>query len=200
MQLIEIQVLEKKALAVHRPRRLLSRGSPVRGRPRLPMFSIRCERFSATSETRCRRFCSCCFPQSSNGSFSACQTIFRGPPGTSLGFWLRTRTEILPRQQPNSTSEFESAGLKRIDKSEKYAIGGGFVCLIGPGDSTKSTILDAIDFALSSRWKIDFDDSDFFNGDTSQETLITVTVGAGATECRVRLKIRRCSFLGLLQH
>jgi predicted ATP-dependent endonuclease of OLD family len=37
-------------------------------------------------------------------------------------------------------------GIRELD----WSVGGGFICLIGPGDSTKSTILDAIDFALSS--------------------------------------------------
>lgn len=50
-------------------------------------------------------------------------------------------------------------------------------CLIGPGDSTKSTILDAIELALSPRWNVTFDDSDFHNTDTSQDIEITVTVG-----------------------
>lgn len=64
-------------------------------------------------------------------------------------------------------------GIRELD----WAVNERFVCLIGPGDSTKSTILDAIDFALSPRWKIDFDDSDFYNADTTQDIVITATVG-----------------------
>jgi hypothetical protein len=58
-----------------------------------------------------------------------------------------------------------------------WKLGEGILCLVGPGDSTKSTILDAIDFALSPRWSIPLDDADFFDGDTSQPLTITVTVG-----------------------
>ncbi len=47
---------------------------------------------------------------------------------------------------------------------------------LGPGDSTKTTILDAVEFALSPRWNIPFDDSDFYDADTSAPILITVTV------------------------
>jgi ABC-type branched-subunit amino acid transport system ATPase component len=54
---------------------------------------------------------------------------------------------------------------------------GKFVCLLGPGDSTKSTILDAIELALSPRWNIPFDDNDFYEADTKQPIKITVTVG-----------------------
>jgi ribose 1,5-bisphosphokinase PhnN len=59
----------------------------------------------------------------------------------------------------------------------EWRVGGNFVCLVGPGDSTKTTILDAIEFALSPRWNIPFDDSDFYDTDTSAPIVITVTVG-----------------------
>jgi ABC-type thiamine transport system ATPase subunit len=59
----------------------------------------------------------------------------------------------------------------------EWRVGGDFVCLVGPGDSTKTTILDAVEFALSPRWNIPFDDSDFYDADTSEPIVITVTVG-----------------------
>jgi putative ATP-dependent endonuclease of OLD family len=59
----------------------------------------------------------------------------------------------------------------------KWRVDGSVVCLIGSGDSTKSTILDSIDFVLSPRWKIDFDDSDFHNGDATKDIVIVATVG-----------------------
>jgi hypothetical protein len=59
----------------------------------------------------------------------------------------------------------------------EWRVGGDFVCLVGPGDSTKTTILDAVEFALSPRWNIPFDDSDFYDADTSAPIVITVTVG-----------------------
>lgn len=55
---------------------------------------------------------------------------------------------------------------------------GRFVCLLGPGDSTKSTILDAIELALSPKWNIQFDDSDFYDAETNEPIKITVTIGA----------------------
>ncbi len=61
-------------------------------------------------------------------------------------------------------------------RSLTWDVGCEFVCLIGPGDSTKTTVLDAIELALSPRWSVPFDDTDFFQGDTSQALNITVTV------------------------
>ena len=53
---------------------------------------------------------------------------------------------------------------------------GALCFIIGPGDSGKSTILDAIEAALSSRW-FSFVESDFFGADTSNPIMIEVTVG-----------------------
>ena len=64
-------------------------------------------------------------------------------------------------------------GIKSLD----WFVSGEFVCLIGPGDSNKTTILDAVELALSPRWSIPFDDTDFYDADTSQPFTITVTVG-----------------------
>ena len=51
-----------------------------------------------------------------------------------------------------------------------------FCCLIGAGDSGKSSVLDAIEAALSSRW-YSFSEPDFFGCDTSKPIVIEVTVG-----------------------
>lgn len=51
-----------------------------------------------------------------------------------------------------------------------------FCCLIGAGDTGKSTILDAIEAALSSRW-YSFMEPDFANCDTTGTIAIEVTVG-----------------------
>jgi len=64
-------------------------------------------------------------------------------------------------------------GIKKLE----WNIGGDFVCLIGPGDSTKTTILDAIEFALSPRWNLPFDDTDFYEAQTAEPIRIVVTVG-----------------------
>ncbi len=45
----------------------------------------------------------------------------------------------------------------------------GVNCLIGPGDSGKSTILDAIDLAVGARRQYVFSDSDFHLHDTSED-------------------------------
>ena len=51
-----------------------------------------------------------------------------------------------------------------------------FCCLIGAGDSGKSTILDAAEAALNSRW-FSFSESDFIACDTGNTIEIEVTVG-----------------------
>jgi putative ATP-dependent endonuclease of OLD family len=50
-------------------------------------------------------------------------------------------------------------------------------CLIGPGDSGKTTILDAIELALAPRYQIAFDDSDFYGSKPENQIVITVTLG-----------------------
>ena len=54
----------------------------------------------------------------------------------------------------------------------------GLNCLIGSGDSGKSTILDAIEIALSARQSYPFTDADFFKLDTTNPIEIFVTIGA----------------------
>lgn len=50
-------------------------------------------------------------------------------------------------------------------------------CLIGPGDSGKSTILDAIDYCLGARRNILFTDADFYRLDVETPINISVTLG-----------------------
>lgn len=54
----------------------------------------------------------------------------------------------------------------------------GVNCLVGPGDSGKSTILDAIDLCLGARRSLHVSDTDFFNLDVNQRLAIQVTLGA----------------------
>lgn len=63
-----------------------------------------------------------------------------------------------------------------ISKLDWQPAGSMICCLIGHGDSTKSTVLDAIEAALSSRW-LTFTESDFHLCDTKQSIVIEVTVG-----------------------
>ena len=53
----------------------------------------------------------------------------------------------------------------------------GVNCLIGPGDSGKSTILDAIDYCLGARRTAQFTDADFHNLDVDTPINITLTLG-----------------------
>jgi predicted ATP-dependent endonuclease of OLD family len=52
----------------------------------------------------------------------------------------------------------------------------GFSCLIGRGDSGKSSILEAISIALAPRWNISIDDTDHFLCDPTNEIEIQVSV------------------------
>lgn len=53
----------------------------------------------------------------------------------------------------------------------------GLNCLIGPGDSGKSTVLDAIDMCLGSRRTVSFSDADFHGLDEAETIEIALTVG-----------------------
>jgi recombinational DNA repair ATPase RecF len=55
--------------------------------------------------------------------------------------------------------------------------GPGLNCLIGPGDSGKSTILDAVDLALGARRYYQFSDADFCQLETDNPIEITITLG-----------------------
>lgn len=62
-------------------------------------------------------------------------------------------------------------------KSLEWNLNEKLNCLIGSGDSTKSTILAAIEYVFSSRWNIPFDDSDFYNCDISNQIEIIASIG-----------------------
>lgn len=62
-----------------------------------------------------------------------------------------------------------------IEKLE-LDIDGDFVCLIGQGDSKKSTILDAIELAITPRYGVQFDDSDFYNLETNTPFTIALSI------------------------
>jgi len=53
----------------------------------------------------------------------------------------------------------------------------GISCLIGPGDSGKSTILDAIDLCIGARRNIQFTDADFYRLNVETPIIIGVTIG-----------------------
>lgn len=53
----------------------------------------------------------------------------------------------------------------------------GMNCLIGPGDSSKSTVLDAIDLCLGARRNASFSDTDFYGMNTSNPIGIHIVLG-----------------------
>jgi hypothetical protein len=57
-------------------------------------------------------------------------------------------------------------------------------CLIGPGDSTKTTILDAIELTLNPKPYLLADDSDFYDLDFNQQIKIIVTLAGLSPEFR----------------
>lgn len=63
-------------------------------------------------------------------------------------------------------------GIKSLD----WHVGGNIICLVGPCDSTKTTVLDAIECALSPKWNIPFADTDFYNGNTEDDIIIEVSI------------------------
>lgn len=63
-------------------------------------------------------------------------------------------------------------GIRRLT----WSLNSDFNCLIGPGDSCKTTFLNALDFALAPRVSVAFDDTDFFNLDVSDPIIIQVTL------------------------
>lgn len=66
----------------------------------------------------------------------------------------------------------------RSIKSLNWYPAPGVNCLVGPGDSGKSTILDAIDLCLSARRSWSFSDSDFYNQDVTKRLHVRLTIGA----------------------
>lgn len=64
-------------------------------------------------------------------------------------------------------------GIRVLD----WTVHGDTICLIGRGDSAKSTILDAIESVLSPRWNLPFADCDFYDGNCGEPIIIKATVG-----------------------
>ncbi len=65
----------------------------------------------------------------------------------------------------------------RTIHSLEWAPAPGINCLIGPGDSGKSTLLDAIDLCLGARRSISFGDMDFHGLNVEAPISIKVTLG-----------------------
>nr|WP_249182216.1 ATP-binding protein [Burkholderia vietnamiensis] len=65
-------------------------------------------------------------------------------------------------------------GIKELDWN--LPIGDVF-CLIGKGDSSKTTILDAIRYAFYPQWNLSLSDSDFYQCKTDTPIVIEVSIG-----------------------
>lgn len=63
-----------------------------------------------------------------------------------------------------------------------WAPSAGINCLIGPGDSGKSTILDAIDLCLGARRSVSIADTDFYELVVTEPIVIAVTLGGLSDE------------------
>lgn len=64
-------------------------------------------------------------------------------------------------------------GIKSLD----WHLGSRVICLVGPGDSCKTTIMNAIELVLLPRWNVPFTDEDFYGAETKEVLAIEVTVG-----------------------
>ncbi|RQM47090.1 DNA helicase [Paraburkholderia bannensis] len=58
----------------------------------------------------------------------------------------------------------------------------GINCLVGPGDSGKTTILDAIDLLLTERQNVTFDDLDFFDANPANAIRIVAAIAQLPTD------------------
>lgn len=51
------------------------------------------------------------------------------------------------------------------------------VCLVGPGDSTKTTLLDVVGLVLSPRWNVQFSDADFYDCQVDEPIVLQAVLG-----------------------
>jgi hypothetical protein len=84
-------------------------------------------------------------------------------------------------------------------KSVLWNPNGLISCLVGPGDSNKTTILDAIELALSPRWNVNFSDVDFYKVNVNETIEIQVTLGGIPDELLTEDKYGLCK-RGWLPH
>ena len=65
----------------------------------------------------------------------------------------------------------------RAIKALKWFPNSGINCLIGAGDSGKSSILEAIDLCLGARRSVSFSDADFHKLETASPIKVELTLG-----------------------
>src|SRR4051812_45034294 len=64
-------------------------------------------------------------------------------------------------------------GIQRLE----WCPSPGFNCLIGPGDSGKSTVLDAIGMCLGARRSLSITDADFHRLNVAEPIVVMATLG-----------------------
>lgn len=64
-------------------------------------------------------------------------------------------------------------GIKQADLT--FPLSQRLICLIGPGDSTKSTVLIVIHYALWPNWNLTISSSDFYECNTEEPISIEVS-------------------------
>lgn len=72
----------------------------------------------------------------------------------------------------------------RSIKTLRWLPGPGINCLIGPGDSGKSTVLDAIDYCIGARRTLPLTDADFCGLDIEKPIRICITLGSLTDELK----------------
>ncbi|WP_186091542.1 ATP-dependent nuclease [Burkholderia gladioli] len=78
----------------------------------------------------------------------------------------------------------EQLGIRNFRGIKKllWAPNRGLNCLVGPGDSGKTTVLDAIEMLFAERTNVNFDDLDFYDSTPANSIRITAVVGRLPTE------------------
>ena len=68
------------------------------------------------------------------------------------------------------------SNFRGIREFEQFFGGSGFICIIGRGDSGKTTILDAISYVLSPHWNLSVLDTDFYDCNVDESIEIEASV------------------------
>ena len=63
-------------------------------------------------------------------------------------------------------------GIRNLEEK----LDNSFICIVGRGDSGKSTFLEAISYVLSPNWNLSFYDTDFYNCETKDSIVIEATL------------------------
>lgn len=81
-----------------------------------------------------------------------------------------------PELRPMRIRQLSIKNFRGIHELDWVVPNRRLLCLIGRGDSTKSTILEAVRRAFYPQWNLDFDDADFYNCDQAHAISVEVIV------------------------